>query len=83
MTVKPGRGDELLPWITRLKAQVAEEKGQTLEYTWARDAPNGDVFVVWERYASVDAWKTCVILLFSSNISLFVPRTIGYTFHTM
>ncbi|EIM86076.1 uncharacterized protein STEHIDRAFT_122059 [Stereum hirsutum FP-91666 SS1] len=56
ITVKPGRGDELLPWITKLKAQVAGEK-DTFEYTFARDKPDGDVFVIWERYASVEAWQ--------------------------
>lgn len=56
ITVKPGKGDELLPWITKLKAQVAGEK-DTLEYTFARDKPNGDTFVIWERYTSVEAWR--------------------------
>lgn len=45
-----------MPWITKLKAQVAGEK-DTLEYTFAREKPDGDVFAIWERYASVEAWK--------------------------
>jgi quinol monooxygenase YgiN len=44
-------------WIEKMKAWAAANEPGTLEYTFGRDALDGDVFGVWERYANADALK--------------------------
>lgn len=43
----------MLEWIGRLKASVKNEPG-TFEYSWAQ---NGDVLLIWERYADAAAFE--------------------------
>ncbi|EIN12997.1 hypothetical protein PUNSTDRAFT_131225 [Punctularia strigosozonata HHB-11173 SS5] len=54
---KPGQGDTLASWIEKMKAWAKENEPGTLEYTFARDAPDGDVFATWERFRDGDALK--------------------------
>ncbi|EIN06404.1 hypothetical protein PUNSTDRAFT_136268 [Punctularia strigosozonata HHB-11173 SS5] len=54
---KPGQGNEVAAWIERLKEDAAVNEPGTIEYSFARDSPDGDVFAVWERFADVDAMK--------------------------
>lgn len=54
----PGKGDDFLPLIAKLKEYIKDNEPDTLEYSVARDPENPDIFVVWERFTNVDALKT-------------------------
>ncbi|EIM84987.1 uncharacterized protein STEHIDRAFT_158689 [Stereum hirsutum FP-91666 SS1] len=47
---------ELHTWISKMKASASSEPG-TLEFSWSRNGPESAYeFVVWERYASKEAF---------------------------
>ncbi|EIM81438.1 uncharacterized protein STEHIDRAFT_114887 [Stereum hirsutum FP-91666 SS1] len=51
---KAGTGPQILDWMGKLRAAVANEPG-TLEYSWAQ---NGDELLIWERYVDAAAFQT-------------------------